>query len=91
MLTLQMCLTYLPLPPLTSSRPAAHAHSDSVDLCGRPLQLTTQEGETIALYLDECSFDKRAATWEDIQIAAGVEAQGDKDTYCRDTICKESG
>jgi hypothetical protein len=76
---------------LKTGRSRTLGHSDSVDLCGRPLQLTTQEDETIASYLDKCSFDEKAATLKDIQIAAGVEAQGDKDTYCRDTICKELG
>lgn len=82
----------LNIPPSTardvvkSREPRTLKHSDAPDTRGRPRQLTGADAHAIVDYLDHCEFEKKAETWQDIQIEAGVVAALKKEAYHRTTI-----
>src|SRR5689334_15267426 len=66
-----------------------HNREDTFDPRGRPRQLTGSQANQIADYLDSCSFEQKAQSWGDLQIAADVPmvpGKEEQETYCRGTI-----
>ena len=71
---------------VSSREPRTLKHSDKPDSRGQERQLTGADAWAIADYLDHCTFDEKAETWQDIQINAGVVASLGKEAYHRTTI-----
>ncbi|UPX20419.1 uncharacterized protein EKO05_0010651 [Ascochyta rabiei] len=69
-----------------SKEPRTLHHSNHSDAQGAPRQLTGANAHAIVDYLDHCQFEKKAETWQDIQVEAGVIPQGGKEAYSRITI-----
>ena len=57
--------------------------ADEPDPRGAPRQLTNSDANAIASYIDQCPFDEKGYTWEDLQHKAGVEAPDKKENFSR--------
>jgi hypothetical protein len=73
---------------LATGRPRRLQHSDEVDNRGRLPQLSSESANAIASYIDNCKFDEKTLSWEELQRLAGVATapEHSAETYYRTTL-----
>lgn len=71
-----------------SRRARRLGHSDEVDMRGMYPQLSNKQAHQISDYIDNCPFEEKNLTWEELQLKARVpmDDNNDHDTYHHDTI-----